>query len=93
MFAYFKVAAEMSRLKRDFARADIWETSVRFSRPEAQGQPADPQGSEKRALSGLRVVFGDPSPASLFLFDPRPFSPSWWFWLTLTGVACSCAVG
>ncbi|XP_046954085.1 protein O-mannosyl-transferase 1 isoform X2 [Lynx rufus] len=23
----------------------------------------------------------------------RPFSPSWWFWLTLTGVACSCAVG
>ncbi|XP_023392326.1 protein O-mannosyl-transferase 1 [Pteropus vampyrus] len=23
----------------------------------------------------------------------RPFSLSWWFWLTLTGVACSCAVG
>ncbi|XP_059514346.1 protein O-mannosyl-transferase 1 isoform X1 [Myotis daubentonii] len=23
----------------------------------------------------------------------RPFSPSWWLWLTLTGVACSCAVG
>ncbi|XP_058927433.1 protein O-mannosyl-transferase 1 isoform X1 [Kogia breviceps] len=23
----------------------------------------------------------------------RPFSPSWWFWLMLTGVACSCAVG
>ncbi|XP_058380317.1 protein O-mannosyl-transferase 1 isoform X5 [Diceros bicornis minor] len=23
----------------------------------------------------------------------RPFSPSWWFWLALTGVACSCAVG
>lgn len=23
----------------------------------------------------------------------RPFSPSWWFWLTLTGAACSCAVG
>ncbi|KAK2502328.1 hypothetical protein MC885_003983, partial [Smutsia gigantea] len=23
----------------------------------------------------------------------RPFSPSWWFWLTLTGVACACAVG
>ncbi|XP_011933268.1 PREDICTED: protein O-mannosyl-transferase 1 isoform X4 [Cercocebus atys] len=22
-----------------------------------------------------------------------PFSLSWWFWLTLTGVACSCAVG
>ncbi|XP_062063327.1 protein O-mannosyl-transferase 1 isoform X3 [Lepus europaeus] len=22
-----------------------------------------------------------------------PFSPAWWFWLTLTGVACSCAVG
>ncbi|XP_023400585.1 protein O-mannosyl-transferase 1 isoform X2 [Loxodonta africana] len=22
-----------------------------------------------------------------------PFSPSWWFWLMLTGVACSCAVG
>ncbi|XP_057169374.1 protein O-mannosyl-transferase 1 isoform X1 [Ursus arctos] len=23
----------------------------------------------------------------------RPFSLSWWFWLMLTGVACSCAVG
>ncbi|KAM7092571.1 protein O-mannosyl-transferase 1 isoform 1-T3 [Molossus nigricans] len=23
----------------------------------------------------------------------RPFSPSWWLWLTLTGVACACAVG
>ncbi|XP_077918040.1 protein O-mannosyl-transferase 1 isoform X1 [Halichoerus grypus] len=23
----------------------------------------------------------------------RPFSLSWWFWLTLTGVACSCAMG
>ncbi|XP_070286508.1 protein O-mannosyl-transferase 1 isoform X1 [Myotis yumanensis] len=23
----------------------------------------------------------------------RPFSLSWWLWLTLTGVACSCAVG
>ncbi|XP_064346701.1 protein O-mannosyl-transferase 1 isoform X2 [Camelus dromedarius] len=23
----------------------------------------------------------------------RPFSLSWWFWLTLTGMACSCAVG
>uniref|UniRef100_A0AC11ED22 Protein O-mannosyltransferase 1 n=1 Tax=Ovis aries TaxID=9940 RepID=A0AC11ED22_SHEEP len=23
----------------------------------------------------------------------RPFSPRWWFWLVLTGVACSCAVG
>ncbi|XP_066222955.1 protein O-mannosyl-transferase 1 isoform X2 [Saccopteryx leptura] len=23
----------------------------------------------------------------------RPFSPSWWLWLTLTGLACSCAVG
>ncbi|XP_037014427.2 protein O-mannosyl-transferase 1 isoform X2 [Artibeus jamaicensis] len=23
----------------------------------------------------------------------RPFSPSWWLWLMLTGVACSCAVG
>ncbi|XP_006754245.1 PREDICTED: protein O-mannosyl-transferase 1 [Myotis davidii] len=23
----------------------------------------------------------------------RPFSPSWWLWLVLTGVACSCAVG
>ncbi|XP_036276360.1 protein O-mannosyl-transferase 1 isoform X1 [Pipistrellus kuhlii] len=23
----------------------------------------------------------------------RPFSPGWWLWLTLTGVACSCAVG
>ncbi|XP_066111992.1 protein O-mannosyl-transferase 1 isoform X2 [Saccopteryx bilineata] len=23
----------------------------------------------------------------------RPFSPSWWLWLTLTGMACSCAVG
>ncbi|XP_077003383.1 protein O-mannosyl-transferase 1 isoform X2 [Tamandua tetradactyla] len=22
-----------------------------------------------------------------------PFSPSWWFWLMLTGVACACAVG
>nr|XP_033714785.1 protein O-mannosyl-transferase 1 isoform X2 [Tursiops truncatus] len=22
-----------------------------------------------------------------------PFSPSWWFWLILTGVACACAVG
>ncbi|XP_065735602.1 protein O-mannosyl-transferase 1 isoform X3 [Phocoena phocoena] len=22
-----------------------------------------------------------------------PFSPSWWFWLVLTGVACACAVG
>ncbi|XP_047555834.1 protein O-mannosyl-transferase 1 isoform X1 [Lutra lutra] len=23
----------------------------------------------------------------------RPFSLRWWFWLTLTGMACSCAVG
>ncbi|XP_024417995.2 protein O-mannosyl-transferase 1 isoform X2 [Desmodus rotundus] len=23
----------------------------------------------------------------------RPFSPSWWLWLMLTGVACACAVG
>ncbi|KAB1280539.1 Protein O-mannosyl-transferase 1 [Camelus dromedarius] len=27
------------------------------------------------------------------LLCPRPFSLSWWFWLTLTGMACSCAVG
>ncbi|XP_054440807.1 protein O-mannosyl-transferase 1 isoform X2 [Pteronotus mesoamericanus] len=23
----------------------------------------------------------------------RPFSPSWWLWLALTGVSCACAVG
>lgn len=26
-------------------------------------------------------------------FSLRSFSGSWWFWLLLTGVACSCAVG
>lgn len=25
--------------------------------------------------------------------EHRPFSPRWWLWLTLTGVACSCAIG
>ncbi|XP_024907015.1 protein O-mannosyl-transferase 1 [Pteropus alecto] len=80
----------------------LWE--LRFSHCAAMGaallmliENALITQSRLMLLESVLIFFNLLSVLSYLKFSNsqkhRPFSLSWWFWLTLTGVACSCAVG